>query len=503
MRKRLCVSLVLAAVAAMLLLSMQSGEGVGGRAPAIPESRICVARPEPSLVGRGPKELRSEASRGTTALAAGARTKPIRLVDVDSRQPVTGLRVLLANEACQGTSPPRPPKEYVSSSTGMLPVDTGSFGRLHLPGADWRRKREGVLEWQSADKDHDSGIWWLFRLVQLEGRVKFEGETRVVSLQTVRFHLRTYEPAVSTDIELESLPGCQRWMQRRGLGSLTYRRKCVEMDDTGHFHLWLPRIGSYSLVTSAVGWIPAVVDLSNVVQQDPVEFLEVILRRAPRVRGKLAMRSTGRPVPNARIEVVLVPERASPNIFRDAQLHGLYSAGYLVDQRTGRVHQETSFECRTDSDGQFDFPLTLLGQSAQLFSYVSGCMPVRVHLGRIDGDRSDIVVFVEEGTANPVSVETRGVPVAGGQLVFCDATASDVQPSGMLAISDGGSVAGCWFEIGHVYYVVITGQDGNRVASGHIRWSGLDTLELDNLKTLSAARRANGADAGSGVGGGG
>lgn len=467
-KKWALVALVLVGLLGFLWLTAEPSPQTTFR---LPPRRECPGSGDPTLQGTVDANVEALASEGRTAKATEI-PRFVRLVDYSSGSPVSGVQVALGSTAAGRLGLAR---VQVSDKGGYVPVPAAEIGTLHLAAGHWTSARGQACEWQTFDQDPNCGVWRLFRLRTLSGRVVYDGlSDGGTELPAATFRLDA--PAHPGDTE-EGVAGNTRmhWLTVHGLkGRLP--SGAVHVDESGRFSMQVPPFAGLFVVVSSPGWTPGSAVLEYYPDGEPVPVV-LTLRRPPEVRVRV-LSSSGQPLPDLEVQVFLVNEdKADAYLAQMAFVDG-WRTSHLVDNRSKKRSSSATAKYRTDVRGEFAFPVHATPSRALLVAYPEGHRPLRERLTVTQPSTQVVRAAVSEG--DQITLTGLGQDLQGTVLVLHDATEQAAQATARIPVGIGGRVRAEWFERGHAYLLVVE-RSGEPVAAGHVRWNGQEVIDMTAL----------------------
>jgi len=352
---------------------------------------------------------------------------------------------------------------------GTIRVPDDRTGKIAPSDPNWM-----ALEWNDSES-RQSGVLWTYARFAVDGVVRTMPPDDALAPRDVE--LRVLMADEPTSLELPD------WGLRNS--ALTLRRWLPSPEPDGTFSTWVPRIYGVAVVASARGYKPDHEIL-------PVELggkravVDLILERAPVVRGLLRS-STGEPIKNCSVTIYTIRRSLAKEDVGRAKLNLLKPEGgftFSIDLISGEARAKFIFATRTESDGSFQIPVTVAGETVAV-ALPHEHAPAEVELGFLTRDRNDLVLTAERVHESArVRFVRSGEPIGRAKLLMCDLSLLDghAQPGVYLTTDENGFAVTDWLVPGRRYYFGI-GEVG-----GHLEWRGQSVIEieedLDSVSTL-------------------
>lgn len=390
-------------------------------------------------------------------------THQLTVRDVNTGAPIPGLGMRIA---------PRdgPAREAVSSAAGAIDVrETEEAASLSPVAEGWVLADEEVLA-------TGGRVAWLYRLVEVRGRVLVRGGSGADRLQDTKVTVLAPLPRSKAGAPDKAI-GSYAWMRERSLQQV---REPTPVGADGRFSVRVPRLGGYHLAATLALVGAADLPLEFGEGDEAKDGIEMLLEESLVCCGVLKDQH-GVVLANAEVMSECVAYGTADSLdrlFERAQALGLGVGTYCLPEKGCELFIQSS--TRTDEAGQYRVEVPP-GMELRIVVAVPGHQILRTTVGSFSGSKSDVeLIAYSYGADSPrCQLCTNGAPLVGHTVLV---TTSDVRSIGQnLGVTDAsGRFPAEWLEAGQHYAVAVMDPTRN-VTSYFMKWANerrIDTSEL-------------------------
>ncbi len=238
-------------------------------------------------------------------------------------------------------------------------------------------------------------------------------------------------------------------------------------------------------------WRPAAVPVRDVDAAARRANVELVLRPGYVIGGRLED-ELGNPVRLATCRLHVVRSLTAAEVKPSELLAHGHSYTVVGNSRTGEYSVDFQIEVRTDGSGRFEFVSNVDGDATLFIEPSSDHHVTFVDLGRVaQFDRTAPVVVASDRARDVVRLlDQHGVPLAGRNVLFHDATNRSVQVALRRTLDERAEVPARILIPGREYTIEVRGKDWRppALASMRVVWNGERELRFPQDDGLSAPR---------------
>jgi hypothetical protein len=351
-----------------------------------------------------------------------------------------------------------------TDSLGVLRVE-----RKELAGLRPQDDRWSVLEHSGGADDQVEATLWICRCMRILGSVNVQSDLVKADVSKVQISMVAVGEDSSPCVIGRDRLGTA-WYVRHSLYKVENLCKVAE---DGSFEAQLPRIPGLAVSATLPGWQPDQV-LVNI-KSDPCVVRLALAKKSLLLTGTIRS-AKGESIANASVAAYVTVRLPADQVSREAcaaKGHGYKLHVFEEENRAILVYLVSG---RTDENGVFTLKCNVTGELSLAVRPGQGMLTTFVRRGLAQGDRDDLDLVVEEGSASLLTILRSGAPLRNKRVLFGDHTLFE-QPGFSVKLDDSGGLPACMLMLGHKYNVMIKGELGCH----YFIWSGQESIDLTRL----------------------